>query len=332
MLEWLDISTRADVAVARQQARAEARLARLPADRIENVAIVATELVTNIVKYAGSGRFLAQTMNLPQGPRLALIACDAGPGIPDIDRMRRDLVSSADSAGIGLGAIERLSDRAEILTSPELGTLWACAFEGPGREQDESLDVAALRLCHPTETVCGDDWRVVEGRSGLRLVLADGMGHGEQAAEAGTAMAEGAVQPPLAPPKQQLARLAEDLKRTRGGVVSILDFDTEAASCDYANLGNISGFRMRGVEQTRFAMRDGYIGSAVARPMGETFDMEPGDFFVLHSDGLRTIGSELLSVLQGRSCLLAAAFLLSRTDLSRRDDISVAVARWRPTD
>ncbi|GGB19653.1 ATP-binding protein [Allosediminivita pacifica] len=332
MLEWLDISTRADVAVARQQARAEARLAGLPPDRIESVAIVATELVTNIVKYAGSGRFLAQTMDLPRGPRLALIASDAGPGIPDIDRMRRDLVSSAASAGIGLGAIERLSDRAEIMTSPETGTLWACAFEGPGREADETLDVAALRLCHPTESVCGDDWRAVEARSGLRLVLADGMGHGEQAAEAGTAMAEGAVRPALLPPKHQLARLGEDLRRTRGGVISILDFDTDAERCDYANLGNISGFRLRDGEQTRFAMRDGYIGSPAARPMGESFDMKRGDFFILHSDGLRTIGAELLPMVQGRSCLLAAAFLLSRTELSRRDDISVAVARWRPTD
>lgn len=82
MLEWLEITQRADVAAARQQSRAEALGAGLPEARAEDIAIVATELCTNMIKYADGGRFLAQVMPQPAGVSIALIATDQGPGHP----------------------------------------------------------------------------------------------------------------------------------------------------------------------------------------------------------------------------------------------------------
>ncbi len=335
MLEWLEVDSRADVAFARQKARALARQAAFAEARAEEIAIVATELVSNIVKFAGEGRFLAQMMDLPGGPRLAMVASDSGPGIPDIDRMRRDLISSGESAGIGIGAIERLSDRAEVLTGPAAGTIWACTFDGSRTAATDGaalLDVAALRLCHPTESVCGDDWRALGTPDGLRFALADGMGHGPKAAEAGTRMAEGAVGLFGAPPKERLQTLVGSMRRTRGGVISVLDFHPEAGHVDYGNLGNISGLRMRGIEQTRLPMRDGYVGSPAARPIEERFDLKPGDTFVLHSDGIRTVDGDLLRRLTGRGSLMVAAAILSRRDLARRDDIGIGVVRWTPNE
>lgn len=331
MLECLHITTRADVAAARQQARAEAVQAGLSPTRAEDIAIVATELTTNILKYAGTGCFLAQVMPQPMGVSLALIAFDDGPGIDDLDRMRQDRISEGDSAGIGIGAIERLSDRAEIVTGPT-GTVWACRFDTAAVTRPHGLDIAGLRLSHPTETVCGDVWGTTEHRGGVRLVLADGMGHGDSAAEAGQAMVDGALHRPIHPPKQRLLQIADDLKRTRGGVMSLLDLQPGALRVDYGNLGNISAFYLRRGDQKRLATRDGYIGSPAARPMEERIDLEPGDTFVLHSDGLRTVGPEDTRPLFGQSALMTAALLMANRDLYRRDDISVAVAHWVRSD
>ena len=330
MLEWLTINSRPDVAAARQQARAEAMLAGLGVQRAEDIAIVATELATNILKYAGTGQILAQAMPQPEGMSLALIACDDGPGIENLDQMRQDRVSGGDSAGIGIGAIERLSDTAEVLTGPK-GTIWACSFDSPDVARPHDLDIAGLRLSHPTEQVCGDAWGTVTHRGGVRLVLADGMGHGEAAATAGQAMVNGAIRRPVHTPKQRLAQLTDELARTRGGVISVLDLQPDTQRVTYGNLGNISGFYLRHGQQKRLVSRDGFVGSPTARPMEEQLDLEPGDVFVLHSDGLRTIGPDIALATAHHSALMIAAILLSDTGKHRRDDISVAVARWTPT-
>ncbi|MGZ9812674.1 SpoIIE family protein phosphatase [Pseudoroseicyclus sp. H15] len=329
MLECLTIAARADVAAARQQARAEALQAGLGHDRAEEIAIVATELATNILKYAHTGSILAQAMPQPEGTSLALIAFDQGPGIENLDQMRKDWVSGGAGAGIGIGAIERLSDRAEVLTGPS-GTIWACAFDSPDVRRPQELDIAGLRIAYPTEQSCGDDWGTVAQRGGARLVLADGMGHGKAASKASQAMIELALAHPGQTPKQRLFDLVEDMTRTRGGVISILDFAPGARMVSYGNLGNISGFYVRGGEQRRMVSRDGFVGSPNARPMEEQLDLEPGDIFVLHSDGLRTVAPEVVLGNERRSALMIAAIMLSDRERHRRDDVSVAVARWMP--
>lgn len=330
MPERLEISSRSDVAAARQQARTVATQAGLGPERVEDIAIVATELTTNIVKYATGGQFMAQAMPQPEGATIALIASDSGPGIANLDRMRTDRVSGGKSAGIGIGAIERLSDRAEVVTTPEQGTIWACSFDTSDTQRSHGLDVAGLRICHPTETVCGDDWGTVGHRGGVRVVLADGMGHGKAAAQAGSGMVEDALRRPILSPKKRLVEMVEALRNTRGGVISILDLQPDAQRVDHGNLGNISSFRLRRGDQKRFGMRDGYIGSSTSRPMEERFDMEPGDVFVMHSDGLRSVRPDLAQRLLGKSALMVAALLLSQRDMIRRDDVSVAIVRWTP--
>lgn len=329
MLEWLEITSRADIAFARQKARTVGRDAGLSDARLEELIITASELTSNMQRYAGGGLFLAQVMDLPQGPTVALIARDEGPGIADLDKMRRDRVSSQQSAGIGIGAIERLSDNAEVLTGPQ-GTLWACSFNAPDHDPRPDTDIAALRIAYPGEDDCGDAWAAVRFRGGLRLALADGMGHGAAAAEAGQAMAEAAISLPILPPKERLQSLGAELRGTRGGVISILDLHRAGARVDYGNLGNISALRLRHGEQQRLTMRDGFVGSPSARPMQESFELERGDLFILHSDGLRNLPPDLVLRLSGRGSLLIAAALLTEPGLTRKDDLSVAVVRWTP--
>ena len=100
--------------------RAAARLAeplRMGASRRSDVAIVATELATNLVRYAQRGRVLLQTITSPAGVSLEVVAIDSGPGIAEVHRSMQDGFSTGGTPGNGLGAVRRLSDEFDALFS-----------------------------------------------------------------------------------------------------------------------------------------------------------------------------------------------------------------------
>jgi serine/threonine-protein kinase RsbT len=104
--------------------------------------IVVSELVTNVLRYAGSGLLLLRRR---EGPRVGveLTVEDHGPGIHDIESAMRDGYSQGRAAeevppgerrslGAGLGAVRRLLHEVSIENRPEggvrvVGTKWRSA-------------------------------------------------------------------------------------------------------------------------------------------------------------------------------------------------------------
>lgn len=182
MTHWLPISDPSDVSVCRRNARQLAQVAGFSQARTEEIAIVVSEAATNVLRYAKRGRCLLQRMPGIGGPRLAVIVVDQGPGIDALDKMMRDGSSSEGSAGLGLGAMQRLSDQFDIYSNRDEGTVVACEFQlRPYRPT--AMEVAGLLVTHPGETRCGDAWDMIcvtpnatpDGR--LDLILCDGLGH-----------------------------------------------------------------------------------------------------------------------------------------------------------
>jgi len=94
---------------AAQRASSRALLTEADAGR---VALVVTELSTNLVKHAGGGTMFFQPHT--DGTNSVLItAIDRGPGM-DVQITMRDGHSSAGTSGNGLGAIRRMSDALDI--------------------------------------------------------------------------------------------------------------------------------------------------------------------------------------------------------------------------
>lgn len=81
-----------------------------------------SEIVRNIIKYAGSGELLIRA--LEDGPRIGMEveARDRGPGIVDLDEAMRDHYSSGGTLGLGLPGVKRMMDQLEIDTAPGKGT------------------------------------------------------------------------------------------------------------------------------------------------------------------------------------------------------------------
>src|SRR4029079_5681042 len=108
---------------------------------------------------------------------------DAGPGIPDLERCLRDGYSSGSTPGTGLGAVRRMSGEFDIFSSRE-GTVVVSRIRPDVRATvPASFLWSAISTAAPRETVCGDSWRVSERGHEAAVMIADGWGHGPEAAE-----------------------------------------------------------------------------------------------------------------------------------------------------
>ncbi|MDB5701278.1 MAG: putative anti-sigma regulatory factor, partial [Sphingomonadales bacterium] len=71
------------------------------------VALVATELATNLIKHGGGGELLISWFDDRTGCGIECIALDKGSGMDNVDAAMRDGYSTAGTAGTGLGAVIR---------------------------------------------------------------------------------------------------------------------------------------------------------------------------------------------------------------------------------
>ncbi len=88
------------------------------------VASAASELATNILRYAGSGEIELSTIQNGEGHTgIELLARDRGPGIPDVEKAMRDQYSTTqNSLGSGLPSVKRIMDEFAIESYPGRGT------------------------------------------------------------------------------------------------------------------------------------------------------------------------------------------------------------------
>ena len=103
-----------------------------------SLAIVVTEMATNVVKHAGTGTILVEAVTGNGSSGVRVLALDKGPGIRDLSGALRDGYSTAGTAGNGLGAMKRLSNAFDIYTAPGLGTAVLSEFWPQKRKQHET--------------------------------------------------------------------------------------------------------------------------------------------------------------------------------------------------
>ena len=121
-VEWLSITTKADVERVRRIARETARAAGLDAERAAEWTLVASELATNLVRHTPLGGSMRCFLDKESRPALIIQCQDAGPGIASVTEAMVEGFTTASGLGGGLATVERFSDDLQIDTSPE-GTL-----------------------------------------------------------------------------------------------------------------------------------------------------------------------------------------------------------------
>jgi anti-sigma regulatory factor (Ser/Thr protein kinase) len=313
---------------ARRVASGMARLLGFDETAAGRVALVVTEVATNIVKHGGGGEILIRPLQQDDERGIELLGLDKGPGIANLAESRVDGVSRSGSAGTGLGAIARMADEHEIYSQPGRGTavlarIWQSRSSAPRRTR---LEVAGVSVAKPGESTCGDGWAVTKHASGAVIVLADGLGHGPEAAEAAREAIRIFGKHTNEGPAAILKVTHDALRSTRGAAVAIADIDCDSGMVTFSGIGNIAG-AVLAADRRNMVSQNGTLGHTVRTISEFTYAWVPDALVILNSDGLQSQWS--LSAYPGiaaRDPSLIAAVLYR--DFNRgRDDATVVVAK-----
>ena len=323
----IEVTEASQIGEARRVAARAARTADMDETKRAEVAIVATELATNLVRYAEHGRLLIQTLTIGSTTVLDLVAVDSGPGIADLSRCFRDGFSSGGTSGTGLGAVRRLSTEFDAHSMPGKGTIVVAriAANRTGAAPRARFAFGAVSLPMPGETVCGDTWRVAERDDEIAVMVADGLGHGPLAAEASTRVADSFTADPFADADAFFQRAHRAAHGSRGAAVACSTI-SRSGEVHFAGVGNIAGMLVAPETCRGLPSQNGTVGVEMRNvKVFPPYRWPDRGFLILHSDGLtsRCTLDPYPGLLVRHPAVVAA--VLYRDFLRGRDDATVVV-------
>jgi anti-sigma regulatory factor (Ser/Thr protein kinase) len=297
------------------------------------LALVITELGTNLLRHATQGRLLIAAR--PAFDDIEVISIDEGPGMASLERSMVDGYSTGGgSPGTGLGAIRRLSSTFELHSAVPGGTVCVARVArmkgGQGRAPAEAAHHFAYgAICLPIrgESVCGDAWGVALDGTCATAIVADGLGHGPHAAAASQAALDVFTENAAGELPHLVEQAHVRLQATRGAAMCVLRLDGDAQTVQCAGAGNVAVRVVSGVFDRSMITQHGTAGIQIRKPDQSSLDLPEHGVVIVHSDGLMTRWgtAPILPVLE-RDPTLAAAILFR--DFSRgRDDATVVVIR-----
>lgn len=325
------ITTVADssqVAEARRAARREGAALGFGEEAVGRVAIIATELSTNILKHAGRGEIVIRPFADADGEGLEILALDDGPGMSDVARCLGDGYTTVGTRGTGLGAVRRLSQRFGVFSRPGQGTaILARCFDRQGNGISATAVVGAVRAVCPGETISGDDFRVHHMRGATRILVADGSGHGPFAARAAEEAARILAEAPEDPLETVVGRIHRGLEPTRGAAIGLAEIEEGAGVVRFVGVGNIAGTLYDSTGAKKLVSMSGIAGHLSPRIREFRYPFSSPATLVLHSDGIGTrwdLGA-YPGLLSAHPAL--AAGILYRDFRRDRDDATVVTVR-----
>ncbi|WP_020473032.1 ATP-binding SpoIIE family protein phosphatase [Zavarzinella formosa] len=326
------VTEASQVGEARRTAVRMAEAAGLGETARGNVAIIVTELANNLARYAREGRVLLQTLPGPGGGAIIeIITLDRGPGMPDVGRCMTDGYSTGGTPGNGLGAVRRLSHEFDIDSTIGAGTVILSRIGNVSKTSGaarQNFQWGTISLPAPRETVCGDTWRIEETEAEIRVMIADGLGHGPLAHEAAETAGKAFDQPDShREPAMFLERTHPKLTATRGAAIAIGRCVIQSSVFTYAGVGNIAGTLLNNSERRGLVSQNGTLGAQMRTVRPNDYQWPTGWLLVMHSDGMQsrwTINHQ--SGLFSRHPAVIAA-VLARDFGRGPDDLTVVVIR-----
>lgn len=327
----LPVTESSQVGEARRIAAALAGTAGFDETERGKVALVATEAANNLVQHAAGGELVLRVLGRDQADGLEILSLDKGPGMRNVAECLRDGFSTAGTPGTGLGAILRLSDLFDIYSLPGMGTalLSRLRAKAPAArpQTGTGLEIGAVCLPKPGETVCGDAWDADDRGGRSRILVADGLGHGPAAAEASGEAVRVFRQNPAPGPAEILEAIHAALRGTRGAAAAAAEVDLTERTIRFAGIGNIAAAVVSPGETRSMVSHNGIVGHQMRKVQEFVYPLPEGGMLVMASDGLTTQWRlDRYPGLLAKHPGLAAGVLYR--DFNRgRDDVTVLAAR-----
>jgi len=181
----------------------------------------------------------------------------------------------------------------------------------------------------PGQGESGDRHLVCCAGDGILIAAIDGIGHGEEAANAAEAAISILKASPDEPVISLLERCHEGLRSTRGVVLSLASIDPKHGMMTWVGVGNVQGVLMRaGAKKGRveevLLLRGGVVGSQLPALQAAVLPIAKGDTLVFVTDGIRSEFVEGLSTLESPQ---RAADKILKQHSRGNDDALVLVLR-----
>jgi anti-sigma regulatory factor (Ser/Thr protein kinase) len=329
----LPVHDRSYIAGAKKEIHRLAVQAGFEQKKIDQIDILVSEMTSNLVKHAAEGEILAGIVQDRHGRALELIGIDNGPGISDPERMMQDGVSTTGTLGHGLGAIRRLSDQFEIYSQKEWGTVLLTRMyvdkQADRNARRPPLAVRALVVAKPGEIVSGDGCYSFTATDGsIRLLVADGLGHGVEANRAVQEAVASFRQLETDSPAEILRNLHLMIRKTRGVVAAVVIIDPVRKVWKCCGIGNIST-RFTGVHLARsYLSFNGIVGHNIPGSLHDQ-ELSQQDYqqITLCSDGIRSRWQHARQPEIGRQDLMVQAAALYKEFARRNDDMSIIIGK-----
>lgn len=157
------------------------------------------------------------------------------------------------------------------------------------------IDWGAAGLSLAGETRSGDAYVVKTWEKRFLAAVIDGLGHGNQAADA-AAVAAGILTGPAPNPDDLVSLMSqchESLLRTRGVVLSLALFDAANHAMTWLGVGNVEGLLFHAAPQANPAResllrRGGVVGYQMPPLRPSTIPVSRGDLLIFSTDGIRS--------------------------------------------
>jgi len=325
----LTVRDSSNVGEARRTAVAIGRANGMDDTSAGAVAIVATELATNLCRYAPGGSLSIQWLATTSGDALEIIAMDQGPGVEDISRCVSDGYSTGGTPGTGLGAVKRFSSEFDAYSLPGRGSIFISRILRSRAAPSGRTDLQWGAFSRPVsgEVENGDAWQISVTADSARFFVVDGLGHGPVAAVAANTAVGSFLKHPDQAPLQFMQSTHRDMAGTRGAAAAMLRLDGHSDAISYAGIGNISACFVGPNGQKGLISHNGTLGGNVRKFQAFDYPWLSGALLIMHSDGIKTRWSldDYPGLALRHPAIIAAT--LAR-DFSRgSDDMTVLVAR-----
>jgi len=319
------IEETSQVGQARREALALAGQVGFDETDAARVALVATELATNLVKHARGGRMYLSVAAGRAGPGVELCTLDDGPGF-SLAQCLPDGYSTGGTQGNGLGAIRRQATLLDAWSDAKGAVIVARVYPArPGGACD--LPYGALRLPMRHELACGDAWHLRVQGGAVAVTMIDGLGHGLPAADAAQAGVAAAGQASGFDAPTLVGALHAGMSGTRGGAAAVASLDMHTGSIQFAGIGNIAASLCEPTSSRGMASHPGIVGVQYRKAQPFQFHAPAGTLLVMHSDGLQARWSlrDYPGLFHRHPSLIVA--VLQRDFDRGRDDVGIVALR-----
>lgn len=318
----LPIEDSSQIGHARRTAQKLAEQNGFDATDAGRVALVTTELASNILKHATRGELHLRTLPRASGAGagIEILAVDRAGGF-DLQACLADGFSTGGTQGIGLGAVSRQAEVFDVYADSRGAVLLARLYPRTDKAPDRRIGISQHSLHN--DPACGDVWHLAFDGINLSALVIDGLGHGEEAERAARAGEKTFALAPFTSPTLLLEDVHHAMIGTRGGALAIAQFDGSALR--FIGIGNIGASLIAPDKSRGLASHPGIVGGQYRKAQPFDYAQVNGHLLIMYSDGLQSRWNlqDYPGLVHRHPAVIAA--ILHRDFCRGRDDVTVLV-------